>query len=254
MSESKTAQTPTQADELGFLVAGARDALTDDMVSRLSGTFAETLQLLDRINHSRLDQALSSLTLLVESGDLERIVHLARALGAADDAVNDEMVGRMASVVGGSMDLLDRANRSGVVEALPIISDLVNSGDLERLTHLARLLGAAEDALNDEMVARLAAVISDGLSLIDRLMRNDALSQIVTFLLNPETQNAVTRFGEALVAASNEYQKTPPPRGGVASLWHLLKEPSNQQAMQFFGVFGKHLQAQQRRGHAATPD
>ena len=58
MSETQTAGTPSQTEEIGSLVASASDALTDDMVGRLAGTFGEALDVLDRINRSRLARAL----------------------------------------------------------------------------------------------------------------------------------------------------------------------------------------------------
>ncbi len=184
MSETQTAEPTGETEEIGRLVASARDALTDDMVARLAGTAGETLDLLDQINRNRL------------------------------------------------------------VDVLPVIKQLADNGDLERVVHLARLLGAAEDALNDDMVARLAGVASDALSLLEQLTRNNALGQILTFLLRPEVQNVLVRFGEALLTANNEYQQLPPAKGGIGGLWRLLQEPNNQQAVQFFGLFGKHLQGQ----------
>ncbi|MBU2808883.1 hypothetical protein HF285_11590, partial [Acidithiobacillus ferrooxidans F221] len=74
------------------------------------------------------------------------IVHLARLVGAAQDSMSDEMVGRMAGLASDGLDLLDRVNRSQVVHALPAISALVENGDLERIVHLARLVGAAQDS------------------------------------------------------------------------------------------------------------
>lgn len=246
MSDTQTAERTSQAEEIGRLVESARDALTDDIVGRLSATVGEALDLLDRVNRSRLDQALPEITRLVESGDLDRIVQVARVLGAADDSMNEEMVGRLAGVVGEGVDLLDRVNRSRLADALPMISQLVENGDLERIVHLARLLGAAEDAVNDEMITRVAGVMTDALSLLEQLTRNNALSEILTFFLRPEVQNVLVRFGEALLASSNEYQQMPPPKGGLGGWWRLLREPGNQQAMQFFGIFGKHLQGQRR--------
>ena len=244
MSDIQASVTPSEAQEIGDLVASARDALSDDMVGRLSAISAEALDLLDRVNRSRLPQALPAITNLVESGDLERIVQSARVLGAAGDSMSDEMIGRMAGVVGDGLDLLDRVNRSRIGDALAVITQLADNGDLERIAHAARLLGAAEDALNEEMIARLAGVVTDVLSLLEQLSRNNALGQILNFFLRPEVQNVLVRWGEALLGASNEYQRMPAPKGGIGGWWRLLKDPSNQQAMQFFGLFGKQLQGQ----------
>ena len=147
MSETQTAETPSQTEEIGSFMSSASDALTDDMVSRLAGTFGEALDMLDRINRSRLERA------------------------------------------------------------LPAIRRRVENGDLERIAHLARRLGGAEEALTDEMIARLADVATDALSLLEQLTRNNALGQILSFLLRPEVQNVLVSWGEALLAASNEYQK-----------------------------------------------
>jgi hypothetical protein len=164
----------------------------------------------------------------------------------ARDALTDEMVSRLAGVVGEGLNLLDRVNRSRLADAIGVITQLADNGDLERIAHAARLLGAAEDALNEEMIARLAGVVTDGLSLLEQLSRNNALDRILTFFLRPEVQNVLVRWGEALLGASNDYQQLPPPRGGIGNWWRLLRDPANQQAMQFFGLFGKHLQGESR--------
>ncbi len=244
MNPSQTAATIGQAEELERLVESARDALTDDMVGRLSATLGQALELLDRINRSGLDRALPAITRLVENGDLDRIVHLARVLGAADEAMNEDMVGRMAGTFGEGLDLLDQVNRSRLADALPAITKLVETGDLDRIVHLVRLFGAAEDSVNDEMISRMAGVATDALCLIEQLTRNDALGRILTFFLRPEMQGVLMRFGEALLAASTEYEQMPPPKGGLGGLWKMLREPGNQQAMQFLGVFGRHLHEQ----------
>ncbi len=244
MSPSQTAATIGQSEELEHLVESARDALTDDMVGRLSATLGQGLELLERINRSGLDRALPAITRLVENDDLERIVHLARVLGAAEDATNEEMLGRMAGTLGGGLDLLDRINRSRLVDALPAISELVEAGDLDRIVRLVRLFGAAEDSVNDEMISRMAGVATNALCLIEQLTRNDALGRILTCFLRPEVQNVLVRFGEALLEASTEYERMPPPKGGLGGWWQILRDPGNQQAMQFLGVFGKHLHGQ----------
>ncbi len=241
MTTSQTADTLPQAEELELLVESARDALTEDMVGRLSATLGQGLDLLDRINRSGLERALPTITRLVENDDLERIVHLARVLDAAEDATNEEMLGRMAGTLGEGLDLLDRVNRSRLVDALPALTNLVETGDLDRIVHLVRLFAAAEDSVNDEMISRMAGVATNALCLIEQLTRNGDLERILTFFLRPEMQNVLVRFGEALLATSTEYEQMPPPKGGLGGLWKMLREPGNQQAMQFLGVFGRHL-------------
>ncbi|HKK13093.1 MAG TPA: hypothetical protein VKA14_00380, partial [Gammaproteobacteria bacterium] len=72
-----------QATELVRLLEGARDALNDDMVARLSATLGDGMELLDRVNRSGAGKALPAIAELVENGDLERLVHLARVVGSA---------------------------------------------------------------------------------------------------------------------------------------------------------------------------
>ncbi len=60
------------------------------------------------------------------------------------------------------MDLLDEVNRSGVKKALPALAALVENGDLDRLVRLARVYGAAEDALTDDIVGRVADTAAEG--------------------------------------------------------------------------------------------
>ena len=119
--------------ELERLTAAARDALTDEMVSRLSATAADGIDLLDQINRSGVGKALPALAQLVANGDLDRLVALARTYGAAQDAMTDEMVSRMAETMGASLSLMDRLNRAGVDRLVGMLERLASSGALERL-------------------------------------------------------------------------------------------------------------------------
>ena len=93
--------------------------------------------------------------------------HLAKA---ADDALTDDMVARLAATAAEGMDLIDDVNRSGMKRALPAIAELVENGDLERLVRLARVFGSAEDALTDEMIARLSETAAGGMDLLDQVL------------------------------------------------------------------------------------
>lgn len=171
----------------------------------------------------------------------EQIVELLRVWQSARDALNDDMVGRLATTLSQSLDTLDRFNRSGIADALPVVAQFVRSGDLQRVLALGRLVAAAEDSLSDDMVSRLTMVISDGLSILDRLTRNGALERILQVLLQPEVQDVLVRFGEALANANKEFETVPHPKGGLGGLWKLGTDPGNQEAIQFMGLFGKHL-------------
>ena len=177
--------------ELERLTAAARDALTDEMVSRLSATAADGIDLLDQINRSGVGRALPALAQLVANGDLERLVALARTYGAAQDAVTDEMVARMAETIGASLSLMDRLNRAGVDRLVGMLERLASSGALERLDTLANRLGAglsllervvgAIDAAGAEMARGPAA--GGGLSGVWQLLRERENQETLRFLL-----------------------------------------------------------------------
>jgi hypothetical protein len=142
--------------ELERVTAAARDALTDEMVSRLSATAADGIDLLDQINRSGVGKALPALAQLVANGDLERLVALARTYGAAQDAMTDEMVSRMAETIGASLSLMDRLNRAGVDRLVGMLERLASSGALERLDTLTERLTAGLDLL-ERMVGAIDA-------------------------------------------------------------------------------------------------
>lgn len=171
----------------------------------------------------------------------EQVVEILRVWQSARDALNDDMVGRLASTLGQGLDTLDRFNRSGIAEALPTIAQFVSSGDLERVLALGRLVAAAEDSLSDDMVSRLANTISESLSVLDRLTRNGALERVLQLLLDPAVQDVLGRFGQALAKANQEFDSVPHPKGGIGGLWKIGTDPGNQEAIQFMGLFGKHL-------------
>lgn len=97
---------------------------------------------------------------------------LERVVAAARDSLTDEMVSRLAGAGTDAIDLIDRVNRSGLANAIPALAEMVNNGDLDRLTKLARVYGAAEDAVTDEMVSRLTDTVAGGMSLLDQVNRS----------------------------------------------------------------------------------
>src|SRR5512135_2731937 len=94
--------------ELERLAAAARDALTDEMVGRLSSTAADAMDMIDQVQRSGLGKAIPQLARMVNDGDLERLAQLARLYAAAQDAVTDEMVTRLTDAVGGGLALADQ--------------------------------------------------------------------------------------------------------------------------------------------------
>ena len=168
--------------------------------------------------------------------DETQAVELERLAEAARDSMTDEMVGRLSATVAEGMDLLDKVNRSGVAGALPAISQLVANGDLERLVALARTYGAAQDAMTDEMVARLAETAAESLSLIDRMNRA-GLDRLIGSIERLAVM--LERTMGALDAASRELSTQPAAGGGFGGLWQLMRQPENQETLRFMLAFGR---------------
>lgn len=180
---------------------------------------------------------------LVANGDLDNLVQLARMVGSAQDALTDDMVSRLAATFSGGLDMLDQANRSGVAKALPAISRLVENGDLDRIVNLARLVGSAEDSLTDDMIGRLARVISEGLFLVDRLTRSDGFMRIVSILEREDIQEALTRTLQAVSQASEDARSAARPKGGIGGAIRLMSDPDTQSALQLMAGMCRNLTA-----------
>lgn len=151
--------------EIERLAAAARDSLTDEMVGRLSATAADGMDLLDQVNRSGVGKALPALAQLVANGDLDRLVALARTYGAAQDAMTDEIVTRMAETMGASLSLMDRLNRAGVDRLIGL---------------LERVIGAL-DAANREASEKPAA--AGGFGGLWQLLRDPENQEALRFML-----------------------------------------------------------------------
>ena len=96
--------------EVQQVVAAARAALTDEMVSRLATTAGEAIDLMDQVNRAGLARAIPAIAEMVNNGDLNRVARLARVYASAEDALTDEMVGRLAETIAeGMLEPLDSA-------------------------------------------------------------------------------------------------------------------------------------------------
>lgn len=254
---------PTEASddllEMRGVVGAARDALTDEMIGRLAGSASGSLDLLDQLGRAGFAKAIPVISNLINSGDLQRLVDLARVFSAAQDALSDEVVGRLAEAATGGLSLIDQAHRSEFDKALPIISKMAVNGDLERLAQLARVYGAAQDALNDDMVGRLAETLSEGLSLLDRFQRGGA-GRLLGMLEHMDASGALERMARVLpplldrlevlgellqcVQVAATESRAHPASGGIGSAWGMLTDARNQQTLQFMMALGEQMQRQ----------
>jgi len=181
--------------EIERVIAAARDSLTDEMVGRLAGSAAEALDLVDKAGRAGLSKAIPSLAEMVNNGDLERLTQLARVYHAAQDALTDEMIGRLAETFGESMSLLDRVNRSGFWRLVEVVERLETSGALERIANslpqllerldmVAGLLGCMESAANQSK----AHPVSGGIGSLWHIMTDEKSVRSLQFLMNMSEQ------------------------------------------------------------------
>ncbi|MCC6868624.1 MAG: hypothetical protein IT522_07355 [Burkholderiales bacterium] len=253
--------------EVEHVLVAARDALTDEMVGRLSATAADAMDMVDQVQRSGLAKAIPQLAQLVNDGDLERLANLARVYAAGQDALTDEMVGRLTDAVGGGLAFIDQAQRAGLERAIPVLVELVDNGDLQRLVKLARLYGSAEDALTEEMIGRLAETFGNGVSLLDRVSRGGG-ERIVAMLERLETSGSLEKMAgtlprllerldqvqamlECVDAAAAESAKTPRSTGGIGSLWRTMKDGETQDTLRFLMLLGKQLRTTAPRTNVA---
>ncbi len=195
-------------------------------------------------------------------------VAVTRLVEATLATLTDDMIGRLSEVVSEGLTWLDELQRARVREAIPILSHMLASGDLARLAGLARILGAAEDALTDDLVTRLAALASGGMTLLDGLHQADIdryakLWGRLTEVLTPKVVERLAVSLPEILDLIEEVRKTgllqdalaglkgarerfavlPRPQGGVAGLWALLKDADNQRTIQALLFYGHRLWA-----------
>ncbi|HUJ00834.1 MAG TPA: DUF1641 domain-containing protein [Usitatibacter sp.] len=184
---------------------------------------------------------------------------IASFLRAARDSVSDDMIGRLTDTATHAMDLLDRVNRSGVADALPAIAEMVRTGDLERVARYARVAGAAEDAVTDDMIGRFATLAAEATMMVDRL-NTSGVTKLIDLLGQMNSTGALDRIAQRLPAlidnlelienlfsclaeAAKEVKSAPPPAGGLFPLLAMMRDPENQKALQFFMAVGRRMRA-----------
>lgn len=146
MTDTTTEQAAMSA-EIERVLAAARDSTSDEMVSRLAGTVGDAMDLIDRVNRTGLARAIPALAELVNNGDLDRLAKLARVYGSAEDALSDEMVGRIAETAAEGLSLLDRLTRGGAFRMVEMLAQLEASGSLQRIAETLPRLAQKLDML-----------------------------------------------------------------------------------------------------------
>jgi hypothetical protein len=211
--------------------------------------------MLDQLYRARIGKAVPALTRLVEDGDLDRLAALARTYAAAEAAATDDMIGRVSEAMAEGLGLLDQVNRANIGKALPALTRLVEDGDLDRVAALARTYAAAEAAVTDDMIGRLAETIGTSLSLVDRLNRA-GIDRVVGVFERltvggglDKLDATVDQLGRLMglaegmvksVDEAHEESRSESPAGaGLFALLRQMREPENQKTIRFAFAFAR---------------
>ncbi|MDE0096192.1 MAG: hypothetical protein OXN16_15305 [Gammaproteobacteria bacterium] len=112
---------------------------------------------------------------------------------------------------------------------------------LEGLAEIGTVIAAAKDALNDDMVARMASALSEGVTLLDRLTRNQELVRLLQNLDRPENKALLQGLSEALSKTSIELSSSPPAKGGLGNLVKQMNDPGTQEGLRILAILGRNL-------------
>ncbi len=112
---------------------------------------------------------------------------------------------------------------------------------LEGLAEIGTVIAAAKDALNDDMVARMASALSEGVTLLDRLTRNQELVRLLQNLDRPENKALLKGLSEALSKTSIELSSSPPAKGGLGNLVKQMNDPGTQEGLRILAILGRNL-------------
>jgi len=125
----------------------------------------------------------------------------------------------------------------------------INTEDLQRLVEFAQLVTSAQDAMSDDIVTRLARVMNEGITLLDRLTRNEGLMTLLRVLDQPESQRLLVGLAEALRVTSRDIAVTAPANGGLIDLLRGVFHPGTQEGIRLLSLLGQHLNNSLREQH-----
>lgn len=127
--------------------------------------------------------------------------------------------------------------------------DAMTTEDLQRLVEFAQLVTAARDAMSDEIVHRLAGAFSEGMTLLDRLTRNEGLMSLLKVLDRQESQNFLIALSRAIHESSQEISAAPPAVGGIGCAFRVIRDPGTLEGLRLMSLIGKHLSDSLREQH-----
>jgi uncharacterized protein YjgD (DUF1641 family) len=113
----------------------------------------------------------------------------------------------------------------------------------EELEELINVVGAARNALTDDIVTRVSGTLSEGLILLDRVTRNEGLMQLMRAIDSPDVQRLLIKLSQALPQAAKESKKMPPASGGLTSAIKLISSPGTQESLKLLSLIGHHMRS-----------
>jgi uncharacterized protein YjgD (DUF1641 family) len=116
----------------------------------------------------------------------------------------------------------------------------VSSDDLKRIAELASLYAAAQDALTDDMVTRLASAMSEGITLLDRMTRNEGLMKLLNMLDHPDVQCHLISLADSVHEITRDIATAPPSSGGLGGLLKLAMKPGTQEGLRAMSIIGEY--------------
>ena len=116
-----------------------------------------------------------------------------------------------------------------------------NEADLQRLVEFAQLVTSAQDAMNDDIVNRLASTLSEGINMLDRLTRNQGLLHLLREMDRPENQAFLICLSNAFTEASRELASSPPTGGGIGGLLKLVSDPGTQEGLRLLALVASRM-------------
>ncbi len=124
-----------------------------------------------------------------------------------------------------------------------------SQNDLQRLVEFAQLVTSAQDALSDDMVNRLSSALSEGITLLDRLTRNEGFTHLLRELDRVENQRFLVCMSNAFTEASRELATAPPAAGGIGGLIKLMSDPGTQEGLRLLAFVGARMSNSLREVH-----
>ena len=159
-----------------------------------------------------------------------------RLAQAAQEALTDHIVERLATTGANALELIDRFNdddtRTALHRTIDRLTELYKVGALDTLFDMVMLLHAARNAATDNIVERLFALVE----------------QLINTVATEDMAMLAGNLREALAEAAEE-TKDLKPRTGLLSARALITKPETQQGLAFLLAFAEKL----RRRTTAPP-